>query len=374
MLKRDSFLRMAEIREEWCVSVYMPIDRVDAPKNRIRLKNLMSEAEKKLLALEMSPATVGRILAPIEMILDNTDFWKNWKEGFAAFFTYDSFVWHSMNYKFDDLVVVTDRFHLKPLLRNASQTRRFHLLTLSQNKIKLYEASEDEIHEVFLKGLPRNIEFALRSEDGENHLQSHSSGKGSAIYHGNGGIEDNKNAKLTELFRKVDKSVNNYLKGDESPLLLAGVERLHPIYHAANSYPHILKDGINGNVDDLSSKELLEKSLPTIMPAIREEREKAMEIFHEKLGTGLATDKFPAIFKAAKEGRIETLFVPVGRQTWGNFDNKTSELQINKTAKPGDKDLLCVTSTRTLQKGGTVYVVLPEQMPDNASIAAVMRY
>lgn len=374
MLKRDSFLRMAEVREEWCVSVYMPIDRIDAPKNRIRLKNLMFEAEKKLLALEMLPATVSRILAPIEMILENADFWKNRTEGFAAFFTYDSFVWHSMNYKFDELVVVTDRFHLKPLLRNASQTRRFHLLTLSQNKIKLYEASEEEIHEIHLNGLPRNIEFALRFEDGEKHLQSHSSGKGAPVFHGNGGSEDNKDAKLTELFRKVDRAVCQQLKGDESPLLLAGVESLHSVYHSVNNYPQILQDGLTGNFDHLNPKELLEKALPTIMPAIREEREKAMEIFHEKLGTGLASNKFSQIFKAAKEGRIETLFVPVGRQTWGNFDNKTSALQINKTAKPGDKDLLCVTSTRTLQKGGTVYVVLPEQMPDNASIAAVMRY
>ena len=374
MLKNDSFLRMAEVREEWCVSVYMPIDRIDAPKNRIRLKNLMFEAEKKLLALEMLPATVARILAPITMILDSADFWKNRKEGFAAFFTNDSFVWHSMNYKFDELVVVTDRFHLKPLLRNASQTRRFHLLTLSQNQIKFYEASEDEINEVYLKGMPRNPAAVLTSEDNETHLQMHSGGKNSAIYHGNAGIEDNKKAKLLELFRKLDKSINKYLKDEESPLLLAGVEYLQAIYHEANSYPHILKEGMAGNVESLATKELLEYSLLLVKPAFRDEREKALEIFHEKLGTGLASDKFPAIFKAAKEGRIETLFVPVGKQTWGNFDNETNELQINKTAKPGDKDLLCVASTRTLQKGGKVFVVLPEQMPDKSSVAAIMRY
>ncbi len=55
--------------------------------------------------------------------------------------------------------------HLKPLLRNVSQTKRFHLLTLSQKTIKFFEASEDGITELFLKGMPRNISSFLKSND-----------------------------------------------------------------------------------------------------------------------------------------------------------------------------------------------------------------
>lgn len=374
MLKKDSFLRMADVREKWCVSVYMPIDPSDTQKNRISLKNLMFDAERKLLALEVTPQNTARMLAPIEMILNSSGFWEDRKEGFAAFFTKDSFVWHSMSYKFDQLAVVTDRFHLKPLLRNASKTRRFHLLTLSQNQIKFYEASEDGINEVYVKGLPRNPAAALNSEDDEKELQMDSGGEDSVKLHGNVSAEEDKKGKLTELFRKVDKAVVNYLKDQESPLLLAATAYLHPIYHEVNTYHHILKEGLTGNVDTLTPKELLEFSLRLVKPAFREEREKAMEIFREKLGIGLASDNFPEIFQAAKNGRIETLFVPVGKQKWGQFDNETNEVQINRTAKPGDKDLLCVASNRTLKTGGTVFVVLPEQMPNNSSIAAILRY
>jgi len=372
MLKKDSFLRMAEVREKWCVSVYMPIDKTDTQENRIRLKNLMFDAEKKLLALEMTPPNITRMLLPIEMILNSQGFWEDRREGFAAFFTKDSFVWHSMRYKFDELAVVTDRFHLKPLLRNASRIKRFHLLTLSQNQIKFYEVNDDEINEVLLKEMPKNPASFISSEDGENQLQMQSSEKDSTILHETS--EENKNDKLTEVFREVDKVVSNYLKDNESPLLLAAVENLHSIYQEVNTYEHILKEGLTGNVDSLKPKELLEISSLLVKPSFREEREKAMEIFREKLGTGLASDNFPEIFQASKNGRIETLFVPVGKQKWGQFDNETNEMQINKTPKPGDKDLLCVASNRTLQKGGKVFVVLPEQMPNNSSIAAIMRY
>lgn len=374
MLKNDSLIRMSEVRAEWCVSVYMPINRVDAQKNRIRLKNLMLEAEKKLLDLEMIPLKVSRMLGPIEMILDNPEFWKNRSEGFAAFFTPDSFVWYSLQYQFDELIVVTDRFHLKPLLRNASQTRRFHLLTLSQKQIKFFEASELGISEMYLKGMPRNLAYALNFNEKEKQLQMHSGGKSSPIFHGQGEAEDKKKSNILELFRKVDSVVKNYLKDDEAPLVLAGVEYLHSIYQEVNTYSQTLKKGVNGNVDNLPPKQLLEKALPIINPVFRRKRENAMEIYEQKIGTGLASNNISEIFKAANEGRIETLFVPVGKQEWGKFDNKTNELQIHDKAKPGDKDLLCVTSTRTLLKGGKVFVVLPEQMPGESSIAAILRY
>ncbi len=374
MLKKENLLRMTETREEWCVSLYMPIDRIEPETNRIRLKNLMSEAEKKLLALEVLPLKIVRLLSPMELILDNTEFWKNRKEGFAAFFTADSFVWFSMQYKFKDLVVVTDRFHLKPLMRNISQTRSFYLLTLSQKHIKLYEASEIGINEIYLRGIPKNLDYFLNSESNENQLQMHSGGKDAVIFHGNGGIEENKIAKILELFRKVDKAVNFHLKNEESSLIIAGVKNLHPIYHEANTFSHLMNERIIDNVDKLTPKQLLEKALPTVQPVFRQERESAMNIYYEKCGTKFASDNLTEIFKAAEDGRIETLFVPVGKHQWGKFDIKTNELRVNRKAKPGDKDLLCVASTRTLLKGGKVFVVLPEQMPDKSSIAAVMRY
>jgi hypothetical protein len=356
MLKNEHLVRMGEVRDEWCVSIYMPIAQADAPENRARLKNLLADAARKLLSLEMIPIKVARLLAPIEMILDHSGFWKDRKEGFVAFFTQDSFVWYSMQYQVDELVVVTDRFHLKPLLRNAAENRRFHLLALGENQIKFFEASELGINEIYLKGIPHNPAHFWNSETKENQAG-----------------EDDRTSRLSELFRKVDKAVTGYLKNDEAPLVLAGAEYLHPIYHEANTYPHILKERISGEMDKLAPQQLLKKALPIIKPVFRRKRENAMEIYQEKLGKGLASNNFEKIFKAAKDGKIEMLFVPVGKQKWGKFDPQTDELRIHQQARPGDKDLLCVTSTRTLRKGGEVFVVLPEQMPENSSIAAVLR-
>ncbi len=365
---------MAETRGEWCVSVYMPVSDADAKKNKLRLKNLMFEAEKKLLGLEVDPFKIARMLGPVEMIQDNPGFWKGRTEGFAAFFTPDSFVWYSLNYQFDELVVVTDRFHLKPLIRNALQNRRFYLLGLSQKRIKFFEASELGINEVHMKKIPKNLDYFLHPESTEAGLQSHTVGGGAAVFHGRGGAEENKKTRLLELFRKVDNAVTEHLKNDNAPLILGGVEFLHPIYKKANNYSHLLADGIHGNIDNMTPRELLEKSLPITQPVFRQTRESALELYREKLGTGLASENLSEIFKAAGNGRIEMLFVPVGKQEWGKFDSSSDELIVHDQPKPGDKDLLCVTSTRTLREGGEVFVMLPEQMPGASSVAAVLRY
>lgn len=357
MTKKESLIRMAETRKEWCVSVYMPVKEKDAKKSRQHLKNLMFEAEKKLHRLNVAPFKIDKMLGPIEMLLTNSGFWENRTEGFVVFFTLESFAWYSLQYEFEELVVVTDRFHLKPLLRNTSENGRFYLLALSENQIRLFEASELGINDVYVKGLPKNLGPAVNSAEKDPSP-----------------AEDAKTKHLAELFRRVDKAITDYLKDERAPLILAGAEELHPIYHGANNYPHLINVGINGSSDKLTNKQLLKRSLTVTRPVFRRKREQALEIFREKIGTRLASNNLKKIFTAARAGRIETLFVPVGKHKWGNFDPQTDRLEVHGRAKPGDKDLLCVASSRTLRNGGEVFVVRPEEMPADSSIAAVFRY
>lgn len=229
------------------------------------------------------------------------------------------------------------------------------------------------INELFLKGMPRNLGTKLAPKF-EKSLQMHSSGKGSAIMHGQGNNDDLKKSSLFRSSNIANKVVSSHLELSETPLILAGVEYLHSIYRESNSYRHLLDDGIMGNVDRLSPKSLLKKALPLVRPVFRVERQNAVSKYEQKLGTGLATDDFSEIFRASIQGRIETLFVPVGKHKWGTFDENTTEFKVRARAKAGDKDLLCVASTNTLSKGGKVFAVLPEQMPNSSTAAAILRY
>jgi hypothetical protein len=52
----------------------------------------------------------------------------------------------------------------------------------------------------------------------------------------------------------------------------------------------------------------------------------------------------------------------------------TDGIHLHKKEKTGDEDLLESAAIQTLLNGGTVYMVEPEKMLDDESLAAVFRY
>jgi len=71
---------------------------------------------------------------------------------------------------------------------------------------------------------------------------------------------------------------------------------------------------------------------------------------------------------------VDVLFIAVGVQGWGRFDPEKDRVDVHESPKPGDEDLLDLSAIQTLLKGGTVYAVSPEEVPDQAIVAAVLRY
>lgn len=52
VLSKTELKTLAEARDKWCVSIFMPTHRagVETRQDPIRLKNLLGETEKRLLA------------------------------------------------------------------------------------------------------------------------------------------------------------------------------------------------------------------------------------------------------------------------------------------------------------------------------------
>jgi hypothetical protein len=71
---------------------------------------------------------------------------------------------------------------------------------------------------------------------------------------------------------------------------------------------------------------------------------------------------------------VDVLFVPIGVQRWGTFDERTRQATLHRSPQGDDEDLLNDVAVRTVLTGGTVYAVRPDEMPDGSSIAALFRY
>jgi hypothetical protein len=59
---------------------------------------------------------------------------------------------------------------------------------------------------------------------------------------------------------------------------------------------------------------------------------------------------------------------------WGRFDPEKDRVDVHESPEPDDEDLLDLAAMESLIKGGTVYAVRPEEVPDQVPLAAVFRY
>jgi Bacterial archaeo-eukaryotic release factor family 3 len=380
ILNREELHSLVGKQNAHCISIYLPTHRAETETHQdpIRLKNLLREAEIRLHALGLWATTAHELLKPAQQLLDQEYFWRHQNDGLALFLTDDFFRYYSLPIRFPKLTVVTDRFHLNPLLRYFTNDGQFYLLTLSQTLVRLFQGSRYGLNEIFLEGGSVNLADATDEEEPEKILQFHNSaqsaGIGAAAFHDQVKEEEIRKYRLRRLFRWIDASLRDLLREERAPLVLAGAEYLHPIYHSINTYPHRLIEGVHGDPERIPLEELHKQAWTIVQPYYRRARKDAEELYWELTGTGKTTTSVSEAVVAAVHGRIATLFVAVGAQSRGSFDAEQNTVTTHADAQPGDEDLLDLITLHTLITGGTVFALPAKEMPDISPVAAIFRY
>jgi hypothetical protein len=314
---------------------------------------------------------------PRSLLEDNT-FWQHQSDGLAVFFAEDVFHLFRLPIQFTEKVVVTDRFHVKPLLPILTSDGIFHILAISQNQLRLLEGTRHTVDEIELDDTPETLSDSLPAGRRKQKLQFHTGtpsggGSRSAKSHGHDTGGDTKE-RLQKWFRMIDKAVVGLLADTRSPLVLAGVDSLFPLYKEVNTYPHLVDKGIPGNPDEMKPEDLHPEAWAIVAPIFKKGREAGLEQYRQLAGTGKTTIDVAEAVLAAHHGRVELLFVALGVQVWGRFDPVNEKVYLRETPQPGDEDLLDFIAIQTLIKGGAVFAVSPEEVPDQARVAAVLRY
>ncbi|MBE0688280.1 MAG: hypothetical protein IH585_19985 [Anaerolineaceae bacterium] len=141
---------------------------------------------------------------------------------------------------------------------------------------------------------------------------------------------------------------------EKSPLALAGVDYLIPIYKDANSYPFIVEKSIAGNPEELTPKEIHEKAWLIVSPIFAKEEIEAFEKYHQLKTKQLTANVIDEILFSAHQGRVEILFVALGEQIWGKCNLEKQQLQVHQKQESGDHDLLKIAAIQTNLNGGIV--------------------
>jgi hypothetical protein len=365
----------------WHVSLYMPTEHKgqETEQNRIRFKNLLQEAEQRLLSKGIRTPDVRQLLNPAQQLLEKPGFWRHQSHGLAVFLTADTFEYYRLSLSFNALVVISDSFHIKPLLPFFASDGHFYILALSQNQVRLLEGTRHSVDEIDLESMPESMAEALQYERFIKDTQFHTGtstarhGDRDGMYHGHDPSDEDK-TRILRWFQQIDGFLPGLLLGEQSPLVLAGVEYLFPLYKQANSYPALVEKGIPGNPEELKPEELHAQAWPLVAPIFQQTQENASARYYQLSNTEKTTTAVEEAVLVAHHGRVADLFVPLGVQIWGMYDPQENRVHIHEEKQPGDRDLLDLAAIQTILNGGSVFAVEREQIPDGQTLAAVLRY
>lgn len=377
ILTRDSLLSLMEVQNKRCISIYMPTPWVGAEiqQNQIRFRNMLRSAEENLLSLGLRQGEVDAMLNPGLALLKNTPFWRKQNDGLAAFISSDLFRVYRLPLAFPELVVSSDRFHLKPLFPLLSNGGgRFYVLAVSMKYVRFLQGARNCAIELELKNTPRSLAETVRYDTSDRQVRSQPTRRGASTFHGHGVWEDLTKESILRYFQQIDKGLQELLRNERSPLVFAGVDYLFPIFKEATSYPHLIDQAITGNPDEMRTSELGALAWKVVQPFYERAVKDALELYKQSLGTGLASNNMEEIVPAASDGKVGYLFVTAGRQQWGSFNAQTKQMVLLEKPRQGSEDILDAASVQTYLNGGIVYLLGQDKMPDKSPMAAIFRY
>lgn len=377
---RHAIEQLAAPSEQPAVSLYLPTHQAgpETRENPIRYKNRLTEAEAQLEGAGWRRDDISALLAPARE-LDDYRFWQHQRQGLAVFLVGGERFVYRLPYAPPELSVVAPRAHLKPLLPLLTGDGRFFILAMSLNQARLFEATRHSVSEVVLEDMPTSLAEALKYDDFEPHAEHYTvsaPNRGdAALFQGQGAGEDERKTNILRYFQAFDNGLRELLEpqGDRLPVVFVGDKGIFPIYREANHYKGLLDSFVEGNPDDLAPEVLHERAWEVVEPHFRRALEADRDAFMQAAGTGQAGAALEEVLLAALDARIDTLFIPLGERVWGQLDPDARTV-VRGGEGPETYDLYDAAAAYTLQYGGTVYAVAPEEVPGDGPLAARYRF
>jgi hypothetical protein len=365
-----------------CLSLYMPTHRShpDNLQDPIRFKNLVKQMEESLLR-KYSASEVEKHLEPFELLTDDKDFWNHASEGLAILSADELFKRIRLPIAVEELVVVADSFHTKPLQKYLQSSENYHVLGLSLHDIRLFEGNRHSLIEVVsFPGVPKTITEALGEELTDKHTTvasyGGSGGESSNMRHGHGGKKEETEKDAERFFRIVADAVAEHIsKPTGWPLVLAALPEHHSLFQKLNKNPLVLPNGIMIDPSSVSTDKLATLAWEAFEPVYAIKLKNLAERFEQARANGKGSDDYKEVAVAAVEGRIDTLLVEADRIIAVRITNLiTGNTQKKDMNNPNVDDLLDDMGELVTKMGGHVMVLPAEKMPSEAGLAAIFRY
>lgn len=363
---RADILKLAHTRGAPCVTIYVattPLTEA-AQADRIALKNLAKEAIRQLDAAGTAKRSLRAMEESIEEIEADDAFWAHQANSLAIFMTDEDVTTFRLPSKLENQVHVSDRFHIKPILRAVTFAHDAYVLAIGMGHVRLIEVSADlPPHEVKVPHLPHDMADALgRRSHRPKSDDMRSAGAGS------------ENAMLTRYARAVDDALRPVLSGHERPLIVAASEPMASLFRKVSSYPHTAAQSIAGSADHTPDHEIAAAARGVLDGIHAAQVGEFAAQFAERAQQGRAVTDVAAAARAATFGAIDALIVDIDDVLPGTVSDEDGSVTLAEAAGAGSYGVIDEIVSRALKSGARVIAARKADVPGQGPIAAILRY
>lgn len=383
-LNREDIQKLLEKQEGPCLSLYQSTHR-SHPENvqdPIRYKNLVKQLEASLDSTYPSKEYEA-LLQPFYDLAEDHNFWQRTLDGLAILANKDQFTIYHLQRSTSDFAVVSDSWHIKPLLRQMQTEDRYQVLCLTRTEAMLYEGNRDTLDRmVFDADFPDMADKTMGAEETSSALQVGRYALGAAaksamvMHHEHGTKSDAVEADTERFFRAVDKAVHERVsKHSQMPLILVTLAEYQGVFRKLSNNPYLVEPDLSIDPTALTVDQLRQKTWALIQPAAAKRVQDAIATFHRVHGTGLANSNLERTLVAILDGRVKTLLVDADKRIAGRIDHDSRQIELLEDfSAPDAEDVLDDLAEMTLRRGGKVMVVPGSYMPTESGLASIYRF
>lgn len=336
----------------------------DTDKARIQLGNLAKTAVEQLEAVGVDKRTVASVEEQIHDLQDDDDFWKFQANSLVLFVTPTSLRSFRLPTHLEDMVQVSDRFHVKPLLRAAGFGQHAFVLALEENAVRLIEVSADmPAAEVRVPDMPKDAAsfVGTANVNSRSYAQRKGGGEGQKVL-------------LRAYARRIDEVLRPVLAGRQEPLILAATQPMNGIFRSVCSFGGLVEESIDTSPATMTPAEIAEAARPILDDLHASMIADVRDTFSARENEGRATKQIADAARAATFGAVETLLIDMDEALPGLVDETTGAVTFDDDASAVSYGIIDEIAGRVIKSGGTVHAVRRSEIPGEGSLAAILRY
>jgi hypothetical protein len=362
---RHALRALIETRADACISIYLPTTQQtqDIDGARIAFGNLTRTARTQLEEADFDKRRLSSLLEAFDDLAEDDEFWRFQSRSLAVLATPDRILTFRLANRLSEIVEVSDRFHLKPLLRAVTFPHTGLVLALSENSARVIEISANDPPRLLeLPDLPTDGASAVGKSPIHDRSQSRRP-------HGSEGQK----AQVIKYIRVVSAALRKELSGRNVPLVLAAAEPTASLFRHA--WPlDVLPGTITGPIDTMSEDELAERARPLLDQSYARKVGEFAELFAQRTSSGRAVSDISDAARAATFGAIDTLLVDMDNTVDGYVDEQTGAVTFDAGPDARNYGVVDEIAGRAILSGAEVLAVRHSDIPGGKDLAAILRY